>query len=827
MNPKIKVEADISSAEQALAGFRQKLSELKQEANSATGKSRFETEFQAAGNALNKLMKHYDDLLKKMDGVEKSGKRYANILKEVGELTREAAKVSSKIEDFGSLKSNSRSSYFSGESAIHRGDMQRVLDQMRSDAAQARQEANQSKWANRAVNFASFAGGSMLGGGNMGSTIGSFSGGFIGKSLGSLSRIPGAGKVLGAFGSSIGGVVGGMADGAYPNAKNEAIAFSQLRKAIGASTVDFNMLRGAVRSASDGLGIAYTESVKLADSFVRTSNASETGDIHDSLRSSFGFARNYGIDPGAATNFFGSMRLFGATKNDQDQRKLAAMIGESVSKSGTTAKTAEVLDAVSSFVSNTGRTLLESNTAGYLSSLTSLMSSTTPGLKGNPTTAASVFDQANSTWMAGGARGEASKNYLLQTLSELGIGMNAYDARMIQEADMNSPFSKVFGKNTEMYKAADPETRRRFDMYASKYGNLTGFGLVTDRMERQSGGNSQAVISSYSGIFGGTMQRDAALFNMKRNGIDINGKGLEGMVDKPLGTDDGDKALKSSIDLQNEMINKMDNLIQVETDAKESTKKAVDTLDSIDKVLKDAFGPISKQLTPEPGKSGGFFSGVSSWWNGIKSDAATSKAWGGVDFGRLGLSSRQESVAKKIVDESRRQGVDPAVMLAMAMKESSLGENIHGPMMTSGMHKGDRASGVFQYMAKSSLGWDRMNDDENIRHAVADYRRNLSKFGSKEAAIAAHLTGPGYDEYMRGKLPGVSDGQSSAHQYVSAIEDYESVFNRKLSAQHMQKQQKMQASVNGTFVLQDQRGMQIADPVSINTTFPSPVPAGL
>jgi predicted nucleic acid-binding Zn-ribbon protein len=133
MTPKIKVEADLSSAEQALASFRQELAELKREASSVTGKTKFETEFQAAGSALNKLMKHYDELLKKLGSVEQSGKRYANILKEIGELTREAAKVSSRLEDFGSLKSNARSSYFSGESAIHRGDMQRVLDQMRAD----------------------------------------------------------------------------------------------------------------------------------------------------------------------------------------------------------------------------------------------------------------------------------------------------------------------------------------------------------------------------------------------------------------------------------------------------------------------------------------------------------------------------------------------------------------------------------------------------------------------------------------------------------------------------------------------------------------------
>ncbi len=827
MNPKIKVEADISSAEQALSSFRQELSELKQEANSSTGKNRFETEFQAAGTALNKLMKHYDDLLRKMDGVEKSGKRYANILKEIGDLTREAAKVSSKIEDFGSLKSNSRSSYFSGESAIHRGDMQRVLDQMRSDAAQARQEANQSKWANRAASLASFAGGAMLGGGNMGSTVGSFVGGKIGSGVGGLvSFIPGAGKVLGAFGSAAGGVLGGMTSEAYAKSKDEAIAFSELRRAIGSTKVDFEALRGSVRNATEGLGIAYNEAAKLTDSFVRMSNASDANDIGDSMHTSFGFARAHGMDPGASTNFFANMRLFGATKNDQDQRKFAAMIGESVSKSGTTAKTAEVLDAVYHFVSNTGRTLLEPDVAGYLSSLTSLMSSTTPGLKGNPNTAASILDQVDSAWKAGGARGEASKNYMLQAFNRKGWGTDAYDVKMAQEAGPSAWMSDVFGKNSPMYKMmelmGDKEGMRHARELAKHHvrvGDVVFDSLLQDYK------NPKSAASAMKGMYNLDMQQSAAYFIAQKTGKPITGASYG--LPKGYGGDPGSDYLNQKTALENKLQDKADALTPYEIAMKEFAGKAIDSLSSIDSVLKDAFGPINQSFAPESGKSGGFFSGISSWWNGVKNDAATSKAWSGVDFSKLGLSSHQESVAQKIVDESRRQGVDPAVMLGMAMKESSLGENMKGDLMTSGMHNGDRAAGVFQYTAKSSIGWDRMNEDENIRHAVADFKRNLSRFSNKEAAIAAHFTGPNYEEYTRGRLPNIGDGQSSVSQYVAAIEGYETMFNRKLSAQHMQKQQKMQASVNGTFVLQDQRGMQIADPVTISTTFPSPIPAGM
>jgi hypothetical protein len=329
-------------------------------------------------------------------------------------------------------------------------------------------------------------------------------------------------------------------------------------------------------------------------------------------------------------------------------------------------------------------------------------------------------------------------------------------------------------------------------------------------------------------MFNTNMQQSAAMFNQKHNRKDITGAGYEDAVNKPFGADQGDRSLKATADFQNELINKVDNLIDYESAMKESLKKSADYLDSINNTLKDAFGPVSRPAAPESGKSGGFFSGVSSWWHGLKEGAATSKAWSGIDVGKFGMSSRQKDVARKIIDESRRQGVDPAVMLDMAMKESSLGENMRGAVVTDGMHKGDRAAGVFQYMTKSSKGWDRMDDDENIRHAVADFKRNLAKFGNKEAAIAAHLTGPGYDEYMHGKLPGVDDGQSSASQYVASIEDLENVFNRKLSAQQqLKKSQTMQANVTGTFVLQDRNGMQIADPVSINTMFPSPVPAGL
>jgi hypothetical protein len=850
-NPKIKIDADLdlSGASAEVDNFRKELAELKKEMSSESGKNRFETEMHAAGDALNKLMKRYDELLKKLDSLEKSGKKYANTLKEIGNLTREAAKVSSKIEDLGSLKDTGKSGYFLDESSTHNSERVRVLDQMRQDAAQARQDVNQSKWFNKAVSLASFAGGASLGGGGVGSVVGSGVGGLIGKGAGSLlSFVPGAGPVLGAFGSALGGKLGGMADEGYANAKSEAIQYSELRRAIGATKIDFEGLRDSVRKAAEGLGVYDNDAAKLADQFVRTSNASDKDDMGDSLRTSMGFARAYGIQPGASTSFFGSMRLYGSAKNDQDNRKLAAMIGESVTRSGATAKTEEMLSALQGFASNAQRALVDQNLPAYLSSLTSLVSSNSAGMKGNVGAAASLLDRANSAMMSGGAMGMASKSYMLQALNSRFPGMTAPEMEMFYEGGAFTPMSTTFGENSPLYKAAvaqgDQAAVQRYKRLAKS--DVTPNDVLMDNLNRQYGNNTELKALAIKGFYGLSTTAEAAEY-MERNGaVSITGKGFADFG-KKLEGDDGANLLRTDAELKNQMQAAVTDFIGMEVQAKEAAITFVKSLTSIEKSLKDAFekNNTDTAIAPDKAKPKGFgdipkatqsmsatlgsvVSEAQSWFGDRRHQNQVSQAWRKADLNAMGFSKKQIPYAKQIIESSVQAGIDPGLALALAKKESSLNPKALGSLVSYGMHKGDRGAGIYQFMSKSSKGWNRFDVSQNIAHGVSSLAANLKKFhGRTDLAVAAHHTGAGRPEYARDELPNTSDGLSSTRDYVSdVLRDYD-IFNRKLPVEGKKSIKAPQASVSVDVNLYDKDRKRAADPVRISTSFPSPVPAGL
>jgi hypothetical protein len=813
---KIKIDADLSDVKQEMSAFRQELSSLKQDLNSATGKNRLENEFQAAGNALDKLVKRYDVLQRKLDSMNKSSRQYRDLVKELGSLTSEAAKVSLRVENTGSLKSSARSGYFAEESNAYRAERQSLIDQARRDAdagrADARESASSGRWFSHAASAAGIVGGAALGGGGALSIVGSTLGG-------ALRFIPGAGPILGAFGSAVGGKIGGMADASYNPAKDEAIQYSELRRAIGSTRVDFDELRGSVRTAADGLGVAYTEASKLADTFTRVSNASDAGDIGKSVNTAVGFSRAYGISAAASTSFFAGLRSAGVTRDDNGNQRLANMIGQAVARGGISLKMEEVLGVVSNFVQTSMQNLTTGGVPAYLSALSSMVSSSSPGLSGNPQNAASILGQADAAYRAGGAMGEASKTFMLQAFTEKGFGMTPTDVKAMQEAGMFTPMSSVFGKHTELYKAADPALRRHYDALAKH--NLVGLDPIYEKLNRMHGGDMNAMLSSYQGMFGGTLQQNASLFNMVRGRKGISGsskefsellKQYEG--NKDLGTDYQRQTAEASNHLQN----KMDSLVTIETSSKDLLAGILRHFDPTSSALKK----YDADNAPNATEGGSAVERMVNW----KETNARYQKWRHKDLGNL--TGGQRDIAQQIIEESLRQNVDPKVALGIAMKESSLGANLEGKVMQSGMHKGDRARGVFHYMAKSSRGWDRNNIDENIRRGVSDLKRNYERFGRYDLAAAAHLTGAERPEYERGEFPAASDGMSSAREYARDVMAYADEFDKKLPEGAKATSTKpLQAQVNGTFVLQDSRGRQVADPVNISTSFGSPVPAGL
>lgn len=223
------------------------------------------------------------------------------------------------------------------------------------------------------------------------------------------------------------------------------------------------------------------------------------------------------------------------------------------------------------------------------------------------------------------------------------------------------------------------------------------------------------------------------------------------------------------------------------------------------------------------------------------------RAAGGQGAASQGKHGDQAAIRQKILDEVKRQGgtdEDAAALLGLAAVESGFRQSARGPVIDRGMHKGDRAAGVFQYMAKSSTGFDRYNEDENIAAGVRDFLRNKRRLGTAELAVAAHHAGPNHEDLLRGVIPGTSDGNMSTRRYVESVmrqADRERRVNPDLIAKEADARvpaglrdpaaagfgpQQVSLNVGGRFELYDQFGRELAQPI-IQTFFGAPRPAGV
>lgn len=135
------------------------------------------------------------------------------------------------------------------------------------------------------------------------------------------------------------------------------------------------------------------------------------------------------------------------------------------------------------------------------------------------------------------------------------------------------------------------------------------------------------------------------------------------------------------------------------------------------------------------------------------------------------LNAKQKENYKKIVEEAQKQGLsedETDAALALAWHESNFKENAKGSEIQKGMHKGDRAHGIYQYMAKSSSGWDRDDPEQNIQHGVSDLKKHAEKYGI-EGAYAAHQAGEGALNPDGTLKRNSSDGNQTTAQYQKQV----------------------------------------------------------
>lgn len=253
------------------------------------------------------------------------------------------------------------------------------------------------------------------------------------------------------FGALLGGVlalgvgklVGAVAD-KVTQAEDNAVAYDKLKRIIGDVGVSFGGLKAALSEAATSTKLTFAETTKLGTQFVQLGNVTskQMDSIPDELKLGVGFGRSFGMDPSQTTGVMGQMRGIGLTRNLQESRKFALLIGETIGKSGAFAKAGEVMEAVGNYAMSQGRSNVgAANVEGYAGAFTGLAGNKTAGL--DVLGVVNLLSRVNSSIMAGGAKGEASQFFSAGLGKRLGL--NPFQTQMMREGGAFATKDSTFG----------------------------------------------------------------------------------------------------------------------------------------------------------------------------------------------------------------------------------------------------------------------------------------------------------------------------------------------------------------------------------------------
>lgn len=125
-----------------------------------------------------------------------------------------------------------------------------------------------------------------------------------------------------------------------------------------------------------------------------------------------------------------------------------------------------------------------------------------------------------------------------------------------------------------------------------------------------------------------------------------------------------------------------------------------------------------------------------------------------------------ENVVKEtIVKQSMEMGIDPALALSIAKKESGFKHELRSPY---------GAVGVFQILPSTAnrIGYNPYYLNDNIKAGLTYYKMMYKMFGSTELALAAYNAGPGNVKKYGGQIPPYGE----TRRFVNVImQDYKSL----------------------------------------------------
>lgn len=367
-----------------------------------------------------------------------------------------------------------------------------------------------------------------------------------------------AGLMGGMLALGVGKLVGSVME-KIDQAQNNNIAYDRLKRTLGDVNVSFEGLKSAVKGAGDGLKITYEESDKLAAQFVKTGNmkGSEYQSLPGELGVGVGLSRAFGLDPSQGVGVMGQMRGVGVTRDTQDSRRFALLIGETIAKSDAFSKADEVMEALANFATaQTRQGMSAANVEGYGGLFSSMLGSGLAGM--DPAGASSILGRMNAALSAGGARGEASQFFTSMVGNDMGL--DPLQMQVLRENGMFATKSRAFGVGsayTRYMGESGPDgdqtlyaaTRERMDkqrfstdertdklMRAQAFGNHTGLNM----------NQAMAMLSLQPNQMGDMQRYVGDLSKVSASGIGNIGKAL-------YGTDNERSALAASLGARDDM----------------------------------------------------------------------------------------------------------------------------------------------------------------------------------------------------------------------------------------------------------------------------------
>lgn len=356
-----------------------------------------------------------------------------------------------------------------------------------------------------------------------------------------------AGLFGGILALGVGKLVSNVAD-RMNQAEDNAVAYDKLKRTLGDVNVSFGTLKGVIADTSSNVKLTFSETAKLATDYARAGNLSsdQFGQVSGELRTSVGFARAFGLDPSQAVGVMGQMRGVGVTRNEQETRRFALLIGETIGKSGAFAKADEVLESIANYATTQTRNNLgTTNTAGYAALFSGLAGSGISGL--DPSGVSNLLAHVNAAISSGGAKGEASQFFTGMVGNRLGL--DPIQTQMMREGGAFSTKSSTFG---------DGSIWSKFMGGGSKLGgNQTMLDAQLAELRAQYGSNKGLLAQATANHLGVNMGQAMALHLIKPNQMgamqkyadltQMSGSGVVNLTKALYGSDSDRAALAAGL----------------------------------------------------------------------------------------------------------------------------------------------------------------------------------------------------------------------------------------------------------------------------------------